>query len=72
MQQIVNGYLADSDGSDDEVVIYCAGGTGDQTTAAETGMSESRPGILSRLTNHLLGEKPCKSGGKSQLKTSDK
>ena len=56
-EQMVYGYLADSDG-DDEVVIYC------QAEKAVKRLPRSRnvhvePGILSRLTNHF-GEKRIK------------
>lgn len=56
-EQIVYGYLADSDG-DDEVVIYC------QAEKVVKRLPRSRnihiePGVLSRLTNHY-GEKHVK------------
>ena len=56
-EQIVYGYMADSDG-DDEVIIYC------QAEKAVKRLPRSRnihiePGILSRLTNHF-GEKRVK------------
>ncbi|MDD2979851.1 MAG: DNA polymerase III subunit alpha [Hespellia sp.] len=56
-EQIVYGYIADSDG-DDEVIIYC------QSEKAIKRLPKSRnihiePGVLSRLTNHF-GEKRIK------------
>ena len=55
--EILNGYLADSDGSD-TVVIYCQAERAIKRLPRNWNV-RIEPGILSRLTN-LLGEKRVK------------